>query len=362
MKIGVNSRIYQNGETGIPYFIKNLFGKILEADTRNEYIFFQTSENKKLGTTLKFNLPSSLFWNALFDNFITVILSKKKSIKVFFGPSHVLPWIKFKDIRYVVTIHDLSFLVYPEHYSFLFRSYYYHSIKNSIKNADIVAADSISTKNDIKKFYGIDDSKVEVIPLGLSDFYDCKNAVYEAARIIDDPYILTISTHPKRKNIYGVLEALKKFKKIRQKIVIAGLITKDNLIELNKEIKRLNLEDRVILAGYVDEEKLKNLYSNADLFIYPSFYEGFGFPILESMACMTPVITSNVSSMPELMPQKEWLVDPLSVNEIGEKMSKILNLSQIDKNRMLEQNYEFCKKFNWTKTARMYMEIFERLK
>ncbi len=359
MKIGVNSRIYQNENTGIPYYIERLYKKLLEADQKNEYVFFQTQRNKTIDKTKIINLSRNNFNNFLFDNFLINKLIGREKIDIFHGPAHILPFLKKKNVKYILTIHDLSFLIFRKNESLLFNMYYKYAIPRSLNNADIIIADSQNTKEDIKKFYHVADSKIKVIYLGVNDIYFSPK---KAKRIIKDQYFFSLTTHPKRKNIYRVLEVFADNKNLSDyKYVIAGLIENKQLLLLQNKIDELKLNDRVIIFGYATEEQLKNLYQNAEFFIYPSLYEGFGLPVLEAIACKCPVISSNNSSLIEINPSKQWLVNPYSNQDILNKINRMLSLSEIERKELLNNNYNFAKKFTWQNTAKKYLKVFNNL-
>ena len=362
MKIGVNSRIFQNGETGIPYFIRHLYTKLAEIDKANEYYFFQTNNQKILGKTKIISAQNNILRNALFDNIMVDRLIVENKIDVFHGPAHIIPIKRRRHTKYVVTIHDLSFLVFPEHYSCIFTLYYRDAVRQSLKNADVIVADSVSTKNDIIYFYNVDKLKIKVIQPGVS-LYFLENENEGSTRLIRDAYCFSLTTHPKRKNIYSVLEVLARSKKLQGlKYVIAGLIPDEFAKELKKDIIRLRLTETVILFGYSTEEQLRNLYRHADFFIYPSFYEGFGFPILESMLCQTPVIAAGTSSMREIMPIAKWCINPNDLEDIQNKMEMMMDISQEEKYELIAINLNFAKKFRWLETASKYLELYEELR
>ncbi len=359
MKIGVNSRIYENANTGVPYFIERLYKKLLEKDKKNEYIFFQTQKNKKIGETKSINLSRNNLYAFLFDNFLVNILIDKEKIDILHGPAHILPFFKKKNVKYVLTVHDLSFLIFKNNESLLFNFYYKYSFPKSLKNADVITTDSQNTKNDVKKYFHIPDGKIKVIYLGVNDTYFSQRKI---KRIIDDKYFFSLTTHPKRKNIYRILEVFASNKNLSDyKFVIAGLIEKRQLLLLKNKISELKLNNRVIIFGYATENQLKNLYQNAVFFIYPSFYEGFGLPVLEAMACNCPTISSNNSSLVEINPNNEWLVNPYSSRDISDKINKMLSLSGEKRKLLVHKNYNFSKKFTWEKTAEKYLKVFNSL-
>ena len=359
MKIGVNSRIYENKNTGVPYYIECLYNKLLEIDQANGYVFFQTQRNKTIDKTKTINLSKNYFSAFLFDNFLINILISKEKIDIFHGPAHIIPFFKKKNVKYVLTIHDLSFLIFRKNESTLFNMYYKYALPRSLKNADVIIADSQNTKKDIKRFYHVADSKIKVIYLGVNDIYFSPK---KTKRIIKDQYFFSLTTHPKRKNIYRVLEVFADNKNLSDyKYVIAGLIDDKQLLLLENKIKELKLDNRVIIFSYATEEQLKNLYQYAKFFIYPSLYEGFGLPVLEAMACKCSVISSNNSSLIEINPSKQWLVNPYSNQDISDKINKMLSLPEKEREKLLSNNYNCAKKFTWEKTARSYLKIFNNL-
>lgn len=355
MKIGINSRMYQNAKTGIPYYIEKLYTICQKLDKENEYIFFQTNKKRVLGKTLIKSLNNSPLQAFLFDNFFIMSLIRNSQVSVFHGPSGILPIIKKRNIKYIVTIHDLSFLVFPQNQSKIFNIYYKVFMGHSLRKADIIVADSNNTKKDIIKFYKIPESKISVVYLGVNNITKQNNS----NRIIKNKYFFTLSTHPKRKNIYRIIDIIFDNPEFMEySFVIAGLIPPDQQKELIAIIKEKKLTKNIIIFGYASEEELMNLYTHAEFFIYPSYYEGFGFPVLEAMISKCPVIASNTSSIPEIVPDEKWLFNPYDSSDIANKMKVILDLSPSEKKQLIEKNYMFANKFTWERTASEMMELF----
>jgi glycosyltransferase involved in cell wall biosynthesis len=125
--------------------------------------------------------------------------------------------------------------------------------------------------------------------------------------------------------------------------------------------ERLGIRQKTRLFGYADDDQLINLYRNAEFFIYPSFYEGFGLPLVEAMACGCPVIASNASSLPEIMPDNEWLVDPYNPTEMAGRMQRLLALPPEKRREIVGKNQKQARNFTWDKTASRMIEIFEGL-
>ena len=188
MKIGVNSRVYQHAQSGIPYYIKNLYSKLQEIDKQNEYVFFQTSRNKTLGRTVTVKTKETGFAGAFFDLLGVNKLIKKEKIRIFHGTSFMLPLFRRRGVRYVVTIHDLAFLTLkrePNDYSFFYFLFTKYGIMRSLKIADVVVADSFNTKKDILKYYRVDQKKIKVVHLGINEII--ANEKSRKSRIITFP-------------------------------------------------------------------------------------------------------------------------------------------------------------------------------
>lgn len=359
MKIGVNSRIFQHTSTGIPYYIQCLYQQLLTSNKDFQFTFFQTSKKKKLGQTRIIATNDTGIKGALFDLFLINKLIKKEGVKVFHGASNILPFFKIPGVKYVVTVHDLAFMITPKGYPLAYRLFSKYGIRRSVKNADVIVADSNNTKKDIIKFFHADAKKIKTVYLGVNDVFCCPS---RHKRIIQDKYFFSITSHPQRKNILSVLEVFACNENLKNyKYVVAGAIEPVQMAELKEKIRQLGLNERVIIFGYASEKELVNLYQNAEFFIFPSFYEGFGFPVVEAMICRCPVITSQNSSLIELMPDKRWLVNPHSLRSISMKIDKLLSLSAQERKKLIENNYQFARKFSWEKTADEMLKIFADL-
>ncbi len=357
--VAVNSRIAQQSQhSGIPRFVAATYRWLLRHDRRHRYVFFQTSRRRKIDRTETVRLPENTLGAALFDLWLVNRLARRlPSGSVFHGPSNVLPWRKRKSLRYVVTIHDLSSLVFPEQYGRVFRTYYRFAVGRALRNADLVTADSEHTKRDIERFYGTDPSKVRVVPLGVDEtFLKAKRQ----PRKVRGRYFLSVTTHPKRKNLPTVLRAFAESEALREHTyAIAGIIPSRQVRELTALARELGVADRVRLLGFVPERELIGLYQHADFFAYPSFYEGFGLPALEAMALGCPVIASNASSLPEVVPDRAWLVDPYSVRSVRRAMEKLAALRPSARAALVRRNRAFAERFTWAETARALTEAFD---
>lgn len=347
--------------TGVPNYIACLYEACLKLDSANQYIFFQPNRSRTLGETLVAGTPPNLAGAAWFDTIQTHQLLRASRPDIFHSPSHVLPLRKLRGVKQIVTIHDLAFLVFPEHYDWKHRLYYGWQVARSARLADCIVADSHSTKRDIIRFYGIPPERIQVVYLAVAEHY-FQAPETQGPRPLAEKYILGVTTHPKRKNVLGALQAFATFAAKTDVIyVVAGPMAEPHQREFMTLANRLGVGNRVRLWGYADGPQMAALYQNAEFTLYPSFYEGFGMPAAEAMACRCPVITSNNSSMPEVMPDGDWLVDPHDIGDMADRMQRMLALSPEARRLIGEKNQQHARLFTWEKAARQMIGIFETL-
>lgn len=274
--------------------------------------------------------------------------------------------------KLVLTIHDTIPLALPELYrpyrNFIYRLKY-DLVRRLIKRADRIIVVSESTKRDVSRFYSIPGEKIEVVYSGVDGIF----------RPVDDPsllesvkrkyqikgdFIFYAGGIDPRKNVKSLLKTFHRLQRsgfTHLSLVIGGEITNQREYPaLIDQIKRLNLDQKVRLVGYIPEEDLVFMYNAAHLFLFPSLYEGFGLPLVEAMACGTPVITSNVSSMPEITADAAILVDPLNLDQIVASAQRVLS----DPNLAIslrEKGLKRARFFNWGKTAKVTLEVYRRV-
>ncbi len=251
----------------------------------------------------------------------------------------------------IVTFHDIiPYIIKERKRSFVF---YFKIMCNIAKKAEKIVAVSESTKNDLIKFLKIPEEKIAVIYEGVdyNKFYPLKKEKSKGQFVVG--YLGGLG---KRKNVESLLQAAKiliKEKKIVFKIAGKGHELK-SLIELKNKLKLKNVE----FVGFVPDDKLNEFYNSLDVFVFPSFYEGFGLPIIEAMACGTPVITSNVSSMKELAKNVGILIDPKNPSEIAEQIKKLYQNTSLRK-ELAKKGIKKAKEFTWEKTAKELLNVYE---
>jgi glycosyltransferase involved in cell wall biosynthesis len=250
-------------------------------------------------------------------------------LDIFHGLSNKLPrGIHRTGIHSVVTIHDLIFMRYPEFYNFIDKHIYFNKVKYACNVADKIIAVSQQTKNDIEAFLHIRPNKIEVIyqPVSSEFFQNQDTFAILNKYKIHKKFILSVGTLEKRKNQLTLLKALKAAN-IKIPVVFVGRQT-SYVSEINHYIKKHKMEKQVIFLSNLPKKDLAGLYQGAFLSIYISIFEGFGLPVIESMAGGCPVITSNTSCMPETAGGAAVLCDPHDEIEIGKKIAFLLENSK----------------------------------
>jgi glycosyltransferase involved in cell wall biosynthesis len=282
-------------------------------------------------------------------------------------PTGLVPLIATRAKR-IATIHDVIPYIYPDASTMMNRIITRRWLPLAARGLDAIITDSEQSKTDIVRYLGVRPGRVEVIPLGVDERYQPVSPSAIAAVVdrlgITFPYILFVSAvepRKKRKNLLGVLEAYAQVRgwSDRWKLVVAGRVQKD-FTPVFETINRLGLEPHVHFTDFVDEADLPALYSGADLFVMPSLYEGFGFPVLEAMASGAPVVTSSTSSLPEVTGDAAILVDPTCTDAIAGAMKRVLSnpclmaeLSAKGRARAVQ--------FTWRRTAHETISVYERV-
>ncbi len=283
---------------------------------------------------------------------------------VLFVPASAMPIIHPKNT--IAAVHDVGFMKFPEAYGKWQRRYLKWSARFAARHAKKIITISEFSKREIVKYFGADKKKIAVIPLAcdkqkfrvINDQQKINSVLrkYKISR----PYILFVGRLEKKKNIAGLVKSfLRENKRSRCKLVLAGA-KGYGWAEAGELIRKNNIQNDVIIAGYVSDEDLPYLYNGAELFILPSLYEGFGMPILEAMACGVPVIASNTTSCPEVAGRAAVLVNPNDSQRLAEKMAEILGDSEM-RDRLRGRGLERVKEFSWEKCGRETLDIIRNL-
>lgn len=273
---------------------------------------------------------------------------------VFFTPTHYAP--RFSPIPMVISVMDLSYIFYPE----LFKKSDLFQLINwtaySVKKATKIVTISNASKDDIIKVYKVKSDKVQVIYPGIK-----AGSLMDKKENTEGEYILFVGTLQPRKNIVRLIEAFSRLVKKHPKIKLIIVGKKGWLWEdiLNAP-KKFSVEEKVKFLEFVSDEQLASLYQHALCFVLPSLYEGFGLPVLEAMKYGCPVITSNISSLPEAGGDAALYIDPQSTEDIAQKLEKIIT-DPVLRKELIEKGKKQIQKFSWEKSAQETLKVLENL-
>ncbi|RLC86644.1 MAG: glycosyltransferase family 1 protein [Chloroflexi bacterium] len=280
-------------------------------------------------------------------------------LDVFYSPDFVLPPTR-RTTRTLLTVHDLSFLRYPEAFVPKLRRYLMRVVPRSVARANLVLADSAHTRSDIVSLLGVPPDKVQVLYSGVHPRFRPQPEPGEAERIrarygLDErPYVLSVGTVQPRKNYVRLIRAFARLEPNAQLVIAGGQgwLYEDIFAEAEKH------GNCVRVLGFVGEADLPALYRNAALFAFPSLYEGFGLPVLEAMACGVPVVCSHTSSLPEVAGDAALLVDPLDTDGLAKAMARVLEDAEL-RREMIARGLEQAARFTWERAARQLLGTFE---
>ncbi|MGC8739292.1 MAG: glycosyltransferase family 4 protein [Candidatus Hydrogenedens sp.] len=270
---------------------------------------------------------------------------------------------KLGNVPHITTVHDLAFLENPNWFPIHYQWFYKRTVEETIKFSQRIITDSFFSKKEIQKHYDINKDKIDVIYLGVSDFFkpqpqqkidEIKNK-YK----LPEKYILFAGTLEPRKNIPSLIRAWSNIAhKIHHDLVIIGR-TGWKTRSIEEIINKSEHRERIHRLGYILDEDFPVIISGADIFMYISFYEGFGLPPLEAMSCGTPVIASNCGTFPEILGDKALLVDPHDIQHIAESIHYLCE-DNTKRQDMSQNGMIYVKNFTWEKTAQQTLETYKK--
>jgi glycosyltransferase involved in cell wall biosynthesis len=347
-----------------------LLKNIERLDSRNNYTILLPSPplsglpKPRAGWQYKILKPKPL-WTRIALPF--ALYTAKFKPDIFYSPTHYIP--KFSQVKKVVTIFDLSYLHFPQ---FLPKKDLWKLTnwsKHSINNSSHIMTISEFSKKDIIKNYHIDAEKITVAYPGYDadKFHEIKDEKLidrvKNKYSISGRYIIYIGTIQPRKNLIKLVEAVSRIDDI--KLVIVGKtkgLGREGWMydEILKAPQKYNCAERVIFTGFAEADDLPYLVNGAEAFVLPSLWEGFGIPALEAMACGTPVIVSNVSSLPEVIGRSGLLINPNSVNQIEQAIRLVISDRKLQI-KLCNNGLIRAKKFSWEKMAQTVLKVFEEV-
>ena len=368
-QIGINAHLLACKESyrgaGVSRYIRNLLVHLFRADPEGDYTVFLNGH-----CTLSLpcrqrrsHLPTDNPWIRIFwEQFLQPLELLSSGVELLHSPVNVQPL--FLHCKGLVTVMDLSFMVFPDSFRPAKRFYQRIFTRWSAQRATHLIAISASTAQDLTKFFAVPADRISVISPGVDAAYrpirgNTALDDFRRRRNLPEQFILFVGTLEPRKNLLTLLQAYAQFKRqsnTSHKLVLGGAAGWFYQPVL-AAVKELGLETDVIFTGFIPDDELPLWYNAADVFVYPSLYEGFGLPPLEAMACGTPVIVSNASSLPEVVGNAALLVDPHEPGEWGDALSALCQDADL-RSELASRGRERAQEFSWTRMARETVNVY----
>ena len=363
MRVGIDARLVYYSQAGIGQYILHLVNGLSSLDDGTEYVLLQS---RKDNTTIleQSNFRRVSLWTPShhrLERYSLNVELMRLGLDVLHSPDFIPP--HRPSCKSVITVHDLAFLLYP-HFLTKESARYYGHIDQAVRWTDHIISVSESTKRDTIQHLGVPEEKITVV-------YEAANPIFrpldksEARQHVldrhgvDGPFVLFVSTIEPRKNVPTLLRAIHQLQQCYKedvRLVLAG--GKGWLFEdAFAVVKDLKLDGRVHFLGRVSSEDLLSLYNAAEMLAHPAFYEGFGLPPLEAMACGLPVIVSDVASLPEVVGDAGLLIDPQDEDELTVAMWRVLNDGTLG-SEMRDKGLLQAQRFSWERAARETQEIY----
>ncbi len=372
--IGLNAHLLSLSQSyrgaGISWHIMNLIQNLARVGPDFCYSAFLSDRAfQQASLSLQFSrLPTQrpvvrIFW----EQFIQPLALRRAGVDLLHALAFVAPVAA--PCPFVLTVYDLSFLRYPEAFRPFNRWYLSRFTAHSVKRARAIMTISESTRQDVINFLDAPPDRVQTIYCGVDDKFrplpETEIAAFKAARRLPDTFMLYLGTLEPRKNVDGLIRAYAHWRKLDQNappLILAGGKGwyYNKIFEL---VKALNLTESIRFPGYISPKELPLWYNAASLFVYPSHFEGFGLPVLEAMACGRPVITSDVSSLPEVAGvdgSAARLIDPTNIEALAEAMAQLMSQPDL-RASMSEGGLARSARFSWEKTAKETVAVYKKV-
>lgn len=364
MKIAFDAKRFFHNTSGLGNYSRDLVRILSQYEPDNEYLLLNKNQSERGKDIL--NCPNVKFVETSKGNFSRQLKmgkdAQKSGADIFHGLSGELP-LKWNQtpIKKVVTIHDLIFVRYPQYYSFFDRKIHFWKFKKAAEMADKIIAISEQTKRDIIEFLKVPESKIEVIYQGCHKAFKEQQSTEQIQAVKDkfrlpERFILNVGTIEDRKNLLNVVKAIKD---TGIPLVVVGKKTK-YYQKIENFLKKNKMESQVHFLEGVSMDELAVTYKLADIFVYPSFFEGFGIPVIEALFSKTVVVTSNTSCLPEAGGKDSVYIDPNNDLDIRAKV-KFLWENESERKRREEKGFDFVQMFNDEAIAKNLMNFYQKI-
>jgi glycosyltransferase involved in cell wall biosynthesis len=371
MRIGLNAQILTDGRTGVTRFAKNVIQLLPEIGTEHEFIVFGNPLDVNVQQKNVTLVPTPALINSsakriVWEQTLLPHLIKNLNIDLMYYPDHTSPVYKIKP-KVIITVHDVSTFAIPETVGTARRLYKQTVIKRSVQLCDAILTGSEATKKEMIKYLPLSAHKTSVVLYGLEESIApiqdniILSSIKEKYQLAT-PFILHVGTIEARKNIVRIVRAFAKGRKNhqwKQRLVLVGT-PGYGFDEIERTIAEESVKDSVTITGYVDNNDLSGFYSLADALIYPSLYEGFGFPPLEAMKCGCPVVASYTTSLPEVIGDAGILVNPYSENEIFDALHRVITDKKLH-DELVQKGKDRIRQFTWKKTVEGILQVMTRI-
>ncbi|EES48745.1 glycosyltransferase family 4 protein [Clostridium botulinum] len=361
MRIGIDGRAakWYRG-TGIGTYTHELIRSLNAIDNTNKYLIFMPKCDSLNNLNNNFSIQN-VESNETYDNFWDEIkvpnILNNSDMEIYHVPQNGIGISENINCKKVITLHDIIPLRMPETVSDRYLRIFNDELPGILKSCDGIITVSEFSKNDIAKEFNFPKENIYVTPLAAEEIYrplskcQCKKIISEKYHI-DDNFILYVGGFSPRKNILGLIDAYSKlpYSTIEKtKLVVIGK-KGQSYFKYKERAEKLGVSSNVIFTGFIALEDMPLFYNATEVLVYPSFYEGFGLPPLECMACGTPVIVSNVTSLPEVCYESALLIDPNNIDELSYDIQRVLENSVL-KLTMVNKSLKRSSKYSWNKTA-----------
>ncbi|WP_434283996.1 glycosyltransferase family 4 protein [Clostridium botulinum] len=371
MRIGIDGRpAYWYRGTGIGTYTYQLISSLNKVDKKNDYLIFNPEfSNSPLKLNNNFNIKNinahspKNFWNEVN---IPAIL-KNNSMDIYHVPQNGVGLPKNKNCKFIITLHDVIPYRMPETVSDRYLKIFSEEIPKIVSSADGIITVSDFSKKDIMKSFNYPEDKIFVTHLASEDIYMplnkefCRN-ILKMKYNINKNFILYVGGFSPRKNILGLIDAFYNLINIYKKDISLVIVGRKGKIyeKYIERVRELNMEDKVFFPGFISVKDLPYFYNCAEIFVYPSFYEGFGLPPIEAMACGTPVITSNVTSIPEITKDAAMLINPYDTDSICKAMYTALSNENM-KTILIKRGLNRTSQLTWNNCAKSTLLAYKKI-